>query len=79
MNKLAFINFCKKNLPEWQDDILKLNIEFKDLDTFTEILGMKYLSDGGLDGYITYYYFIINLVDICENFDINPEDILKKK
>ena len=49
------------------------------LEDFTKMVGYNYLSDGGLTCNLQSDCACIDIVDICEYYDINLENILKKE
>lgn len=78
MTELELYKFCKDKEVDWRRDELILWIPFSDVDDFANMLGYNYLSEGGIDVVLLNDCIALNLVYICENFDINPENILKK-
>ncbi|MGK4040860.1 hypothetical protein AB0Y20_01065 [Heyndrickxia oleronia] len=79
MNELDLYKFCQDKEMDWRGDSLYIWIRFNDLQEFTEILGYDWFSEGGEDVNLQYDCVCIDLVDICENHDIDPERIFSKE
>ncbi len=77
MSELELYKFVQNKEIGWRGDKLILWAEPYDLKEFAGMLGCNYLCEGGVevvllsDGTIA-----IELNDICENFDIEPTNIL---
>lgn len=62
----------------WRGKELIIWLNPNDVIDFAEMVGYDYLSDGGIEcnlqggGYI-----VLDIVELCENFDIDPERILE--
>jgi len=63
---------------DWRGDELVLWIEFYYIEEFTELIGEYYLSEGGIEVNLRHDGIALDIVDLCEYFDIDPEDILEK-
>lgn len=62
----------------WEGDEFLVWIKFWVLEDFTKMIGYNYLSEGGMDCNLQDYCACIDIVDICEYYDIDLENILKK-
>ena len=62
----------------WEGDDFLVWIEFDSLEVFTHMIGYYYLSEGGYDCNLRSGCICINIVDLCEYYDINLEHILEK-
>ena len=78
MTELELYKFCKGKELDWRGDKLILWIEFLEIKEFTELLGYDFLSEGGLDVVLFEFCIALELNDLCEHFEIEPENILKK-
>lgn len=54
-------------------------IPFYNLKEFTDLLGYDYFAEGGEEVSLQNDCICIDILDICEIFDINPENILPKE
>lgn len=79
MTELELYKFVQGKEIDWHGDKLYVWIRFYDLAEFTEILGYDYLSEGGEEVSLQHDCICIDIVDICENFEINPENILPRE
>lgn len=78
MPELDLYKFIYENELEigWRGKELVLWIDFYYLKDFTKLLGYNFLCEG-LEVILQENCIAIDIVDICEYFDINPTDILK--
>lgn len=82
MTELDLYKFLVDNKVEtdWRGDKLIIWASHYELGDFAELLGSDYLSDGGVDVNLRPYgYVAIELNDICEHFEIDPERIHPKE
>lgn len=75
MTELELYKFVQDKTVEWDGDKLNLWIDFNDLAEFTEMVGYEYFSEGGIKTYLQHNCICIDIVDICEDFGIDPEHI----
>lgn len=82
MTELDLYKFITKNELEisWHgDDTLNLWISHYDMEDFSILLDRCDADDGGIDcKFQNGGDIVLNLLDICEEYDIEPENILKK-
>lgn len=80
MTELDFYKFCIQQELDWRNEKLIMWIEPEDLKEFAKLLGDNYLCEEGLNINLRNGGTIaIELNDICEDFDIEPEDIIAKE
>jgi hypothetical protein len=81
MTALKLYKFIQENDIElrWEDEELIAWVGFHCISEFTDMIGYDYLSDGGLDANLQYHCLALDIVPICEYFDIEPTDILEKE
>lgn len=79
MTELQLYKFTQNKEIDWRGDKLILWIDFDDLTEFTEMIGYNFLSDGGIEVCLLENCIAIDLINLCEDFDIEPENILKKE
>lgn len=79
MTELQLYKFIQNKEIDWRDDKLILWVDFYDLKEFTLMIGYDYLSEGGIYIRLLESCIAIELNDLCESFDIEPENILKKE
>ena len=82
MDALKLYKFICENRIEinWgDDDHLILWVPFYHLQDFTDMIGDNYLSDGGHDVNLQRHCVALDIIPICEYFDVEPTDILKKE
>ncbi|MFA1821179.1 hypothetical protein ACDX78_13565 [Virgibacillus oceani] len=81
MTALELYKFVQDKEMDWRGDgHLKLWLEGGELKEFAEIEGDGITEDGGFEVYLVGGGTIcIDLDEVCELHDINPEDILAKK
>lgn len=82
MTELDLYKFIQENDVEisWHgDDSLNIWLHSADISDFTKLLERCDADDGGINCKLqSEGYIVINLLDICEEYDINPENILAK-
>lgn len=64
---------------DWRGDSLYIWIPFYVLNEFTNLLGYDHFSEGGEEVNLQYNCICLDLVDICESCEIDPENILPKE
>lgn len=81
MKELKLYKFIMENSIEidWRGEELVIWLHFLDIKDFVELVGADYLSDGGHDANIQEHYIALDLVPICEYFDIEPTEIHPKE
>jgi hypothetical protein len=79
MTELELYKFCENKEMDWRGEELVLWINFYDIKEFTDLIGYDYFSEGGYDVNLQYDCIALDLVPICECFDIEPENILAKE
>lgn len=79
MTELELYKFVQGKEIEWRGKELLLWLNFFDLSEFTELIGFDYLSEGGEEVVLQHDSICIDIVCICENNEINPNNILHKK
>ncbi len=81
MTELELYKFVQDKEMRWvTDDQLNLWIDADDLKEFSEIEGDCIVEDGGFEIVLVHGGTIcINLTDVCEIHDINPENIFHKE
>jgi len=81
MTALKLYKFIKDNECEisWNSKELILWISFLNLREFTELIGYDYLSEGGIKVNLGEWEIALDIVDLCEFFEIEPEEILAKE
>ena len=79
MSELDLYKFVQTQEIDWRGEKLYLWIRFSDLSEFTQMIGYDYFSEDGDEVSLQYECICIDIVDICESFDIKPENILPKE
>lgn len=79
MTELDLYKFVQDKEIDWRGNKLILWIPFYDLQEFTNLIGYDYLSEGGEEVSLQHNCIALELNDICDNFDIEAENILKKE
>ena len=82
MTELDLYKFLESTSTEihWNGDELVIWLHPYDIKDFTELVGYSYLEEGGIkcrlqgEGYI-----VLDIVDLCEYFDIEPSRVLKRE
>lgn len=65
---------------DWRGDKLMAWMHPLDVSDFCELVGDEYLSDGGYPAYIMDSGTVcLELNDLCEDFEIDPEQILPRE
>lgn len=78
MTELQLYKFCEDKELDWRGDKLIIWIPFWQLEDFTEMIGYNYLSEGGVEVSLLDDCIALDIVDLCEYFDIEPENIYQK-
>ena len=63
----------------WEGEEFLVWISLWYLEDFTDMVGYNYLSDGGIDCNLQNDCICIDIVGICEYYDIDLENILEKE
>jgi hypothetical protein len=84
MSELELYKFIKDNNVEidWRGEKLIIWIHHMDIKDFCELLGSEFFDDGGYDVNLRFGYsccIALDLVPICDYFDIEPTNIFKKE
>lgn len=79
MTELDLYKFCQDKEVAWRGDKLILWIDFEDLMEFTEMVGYHEFAEGGMDVTLMEGCIALEINDLCESYDIDPERILKKE
>ncbi len=79
MTALQLYKFINKNSVaiDWREEELVIWIPFIHLEEFVNLLGSSYLSDGGTDINLQNNCVALDIVPLCEYFDIEPNEILE--
>lgn len=79
MTELQLYKFCEDKEMDWRNDKLIIWLEPEDIRRFATLLGDGYLCEDGLNINLRNGGVIaLELNQICEDFDINPEEIHEK-
>lgn len=80
MTELQLYKFCNQEEMDWRNDKLIMWIQPEDVREFAQLLGDNYLCEEGLNINLRNGGTLaIELNDICEDFDIDPENIFAKE
>lgn len=79
MNELDLYKFLEDISMDWRGEELIIWIPFWKIETFTKMVGYDYFSESGHDVNLQHECIALDLVPICEYFDIEPERMLEKK
>ena len=84
MTELELYKFIEDNNVEidWRGEQLVIWLHHMDLKDFCELIGSSFFDEGGYDVNLQFNYgcyIALDLVPICEYFDIEPENICKKE
>lgn len=82
MTELKLYKFIKDNEIEidWRTEKhLYIWIPFYHLEEFTKLLGYDYLCEGGEEVSLQHDCVCVDILDICECFDIEPTNIFPKE
>ncbi|WP_260507160.1 hypothetical protein [Brevibacillus brevis] len=64
---------------DWRGDKLLLLLHFTEIKGFEDLIGRYALDDGGLDVTLLSNGIAVDLIELCENEDIDPESIRVKE
>ena len=78
MTELDLYKFCQGKEIDWRGKELILWVDFCDLKELAELIGYAHLSEGGMEVALLAGCVGFALNDLCDNYDIDPENILKK-
>ncbi len=80
-DELRLYKFCEDKEIRWEilytQEHLILWIPFDELGEFVDIVGYNMLDDGGIECHLQENCIAIDLVPICEELGIEPEEILE--
>ena len=79
MTELQLYKFCEDKELDCRGDRLILWIPFWQLEDFTKMVGYNYLSEGDIEVILLNDCIALDIVELCEYFDIKPENIVKKE
>lgn len=82
MTELELYKFIKDNEIEidWRlEKHLYIWIPFYHLEKFTKLLGYDNFFEGGEEVLLQYDCVCVDILDICERFNIEPTNILPKE
>lgn len=80
MSELDLYKFVQDKEMDWRGEKLIMWLYYYDLKDFAELIGDDALSEGGLEVSLLQAGMIgVELNEVCEWFDIEPERILKKE
>ncbi|OJE45054.1 hypothetical protein BAQ49_07825 [Bacillus proteolyticus] len=79
MDALDLYIFCEDKEMDWRDDKLIIWLHFDQLKEFTELLGPSHFDEGGMEVHLKSDCIAFDLCEICEDWEIDPERILKKE
>lgn len=80
MTELQLYKFCEDKGLDWRNNNTELIlwIPFWQLEDFTKMIGYNYLSEGDVEVTLLDDCIALDVVDLCEHFDIEPENIMEK-
>jgi hypothetical protein len=81
MTELQLYKFVNKNCiqTDWRGEELIVWLPFHCLEEFVELVGKEQFFDyGGIDAKFQEDSIVFDIAPICENYDIDPENILEK-
>lgn len=80
MTELELYKFCKDKEIHWRGDSLILWFSPFEAEVFAELIDRCDADDGGLDCKIQRDgTLVVDLHELCEEYDIDPENILSKE
>lgn len=80
MTELELYKFVQDKEIDWRGDSLILWIEPSEVQEFADVIDRCNADDGGLDCKIQQDGTVcIDLIDLCEEYDIEPENIFPKE
>jgi hypothetical protein len=80
MTELDLYKFCNENEMDWRGEKLIMWIYPSDIQELVDLIGYQSLSEGGLEVVICGTGQIaMEVNEICEWFDIDPERIYAKE
>jgi hypothetical protein len=79
MTALQLYKFIQKHHLEidWRGEELLLWVEFRCIDEFARMIN-SVLDEGGIQVHLRVDCVVFDIVELCEWFDIDPEEILEK-
>lgn len=80
MTELQLYKFCEDKQLDWRNNNTELIlwILFWQLEDFTKMIGYNYLSEGDVEVTLLDDCIALDIVDLCDYFGIEPENIMKK-
>lgn len=82
MTELQLYKFILENYIEldWRGEELVIWLPFHCLEKFVELVGKEHFFDyGEIDAKFQADTIVFDIVPICENYNIDPENILEKE
>lgn len=79
MTELQLYKLCQGKEMHWVGKELLLFIPLHEIGSFTNLLGYDYMSGCRIKTTLCYEDIVLDLVEICEHFDIDPTNILPKE
>lgn len=77
MTELDLYKYCQDKEMSWEGEELVIWIGFHDLEEFVKLIGYSLIADdGGLQVHLQECCIVLDLVEICEHHDIDPNNIL---
>ncbi|WP_034757756.1 hypothetical protein [Rossellomorea vietnamensis] len=79
MTELDLYKFAQTQEIDWRGEKLYIWIRFCDLAEFTGMIGYDQFSEGGEEVSLQHDCICVDIVDICESYGIEPENIFPKE
>ncbi|MDA2281015.1 hypothetical protein PDN19_28550 [Bacillus cereus] len=78
MTELDLYKFCEDKEMDWRGDQLIIWLYFDELEGWTNLIGHDHFVEGGQEVALLAKCVAFDLCEICEDWEIDPERILKK-
>lgn len=86
MTELELYKFINDNGIEYhyyncydKNKKIMMFVNIYDIDEFNKLLGKRIMEEEGINCVMKYGYFCFEMIEICEYFDIVPENVFTKK
>lgn len=79
MTELDLYKFCEDKEMDWRGDQLIIWLYFSELADWTELVGHEHFDEGGMEVNLKSNCIAFDLCEVCEDWEIDPERILKKE
>ncbi|WP_342505898.1 hypothetical protein [Sporosarcina sp. FSL K6-2383] len=80
MTELELYKFCQDKEIGWRGESLIMWISPSEVQEFADLIDRCSADDGGLDCKIQQDGTVcVDLIELCEEYDIDPENILPKE